>query len=266
MAHRQAAKPRSPSRNSGNTPSERFGYVLRAKFANSQSAMSRKLGCSQSYLSRVVRGEAQPAAKLLNALAALPHINRHWALTGEGDPFVADRTYSVPVASELLPGPPGDHPEFLTGTYESVAPHLARDSVYLFVVSKPFAGQILAGDRILLDADSSPWTKNVRTLDRKLCAVRRGEGIELRRLRCCFDEGGALVGLHSFSPGQSDSVPDTVNLEVDRNVGKPRRQITLKSKREDPTSEVDIAPQVEAYDLISVQDVMAIAIELWRRL
>lgn len=269
---RRAEKRRSTSRNSEPAASDRFRYVLRARYANSQSAMARELGCSQSYLSRVVRGEKAPAAKLLNALANLPQIHKHWALTGEGDPFAVDRMNALPVVSELLPGPAEEHPHFLTGSYECVAPHLARDSAYILKVAVPFASHVLPGDRVVLDADASLWTKNLRAFDRKLCAVRRGAAVEFRHLRCCFDDNGTLAELRSFPPdhlkvdADSEAVPNVANPQVDSTIGKLPRGIRFKSKGSTATSAVDLATKAEAYDLISVHDVVAIAIELWRRL
>ena len=245
---------------------------MRAKFAGSQSAMASALGCSQSFLSRIVSGSKEPGPKLLKALAQLPGINKHWALTGEGEPLRAEGVSTVPIARELLPGQPKGHANLLTGMTESVAPHLARDTAYMIVAASPFPEHTLTGDRILLDTDPTQWQENLRLLDRKLCAVRRHDAIELRRIRCCFDDSGKLDGLLSYRPedmpqeSQPSSFPGVSGLEKDPDIGKPHRAVDLPDQAENSSQPDEAAASPVACDAIAVDDVVAIAIELFRRL
>jgi hypothetical protein len=272
MTRRHSSQKRPSQPKPVENASGRFDYVRRTKFAGSQSALASALDCSQSFLSRVVGGRKEPGPKLLTALAGLPGINPHWALTGEGQPFQAEQPTSIPIANVLLPGHPKDHADLLTGMTESVAPHHARDSAYMFVVTDPFAEHVLAGDRVLLDADPGLWRKNLRLLDDRLCAVRRHDVIELRRIRCHFDDSGKLTRLLSYRSGDMPnepapgSFPALLGLETDANAGKYHTVVDLKDQAGSVYEQNEGAASAAACDVVAVDDVVAIAIELFRRL
>lgn len=50
-----------------------------------QAPFAKKIGVSQSFLSKVLRGESKPSADMLNGIIkAYPNIEALWLLTGEG--------------------------------------------------------------------------------------------------------------------------------------------------------------------------------------
>lgn len=70
--------------------SERFTILLEILNENPNS-MSKKLGVSQTAVSRIAAGEYEPSSKvLIPLLKQYPTINITWLLVGQGDMFLSE--------------------------------------------------------------------------------------------------------------------------------------------------------------------------------
>jgi transcriptional regulator with XRE-family HTH domain len=181
---------------SSSEPAERFARILELRFAGNRSAFAKALGCSPSFVSRVVAGKKQPGSKLLLALADLPGLNRRWALTGEGEPSAttASENAAIPVVDHLLPGPPPKHQEMLTGERRGISEAEFSKSRYFLRLTpaEPFLAtpenpQIQAGDLLLMECELTKWRKTPELLGGRVCAIRRttpgSPSIRLARLK-----------------------------------------------------------------------------------
>ncbi len=118
----------------------RVKWVIDARFRGSQTALAKKLECSQSLLSRFVRGVQSPGRKLLDAILQQdPMINRRWLVEGVGAPLkkAEDSIEGVliPVASQLLKKPPKKCPELLTEEFIRVYSKASFESLYWWRVA-----------------------------------------------------------------------------------------------------------------------------------
>lgn len=76
--------------------------VLRDNLGLSQEAFSSPAGLQLHQLSKYERGEVNPTTEILLKLGKAHHINLHWLLTGEGQPFIAparDNTGPIEITS-----------------------------------------------------------------------------------------------------------------------------------------------------------------------
>lgn len=252
------AKKRKTS--SPGTVRERFCFYVDTLFGGNQRRTAEYLGCSQAVISKIILGKQNPGGRVLDLMAQHPKVNPAWLLTGEGEPLLAekksatDQGWPVPIAEELLPGPPKEYSNHLTGQMEYVAGSLYRETAYFYVVRDSQIEHILPGDRILLDADKARWRKNLSVLDGKLCAVQRhvseGVVIELCQLSCHTDQfGETVVGTPR---------PQLPELENAEDYYKPHRGTTLGDWKN-----VD---NLEDSNKVKVEDIVAIAVELFRSL
>jgi hypothetical protein len=174
----------------------------------------------------VIRGEKEPGSKLLLALANLPGISRRWALHGEGEPFER-LPEGLPVADCLLPGPPANHEDLLTGNHEQLK--LNGEQLYVVVlregteILKDASAGLQPGDRLVVDADASGWRENLRQLHGRLCAVRMrteiGSAIETKKLYFLVDAHGRQAELAFRAATEHD---DWQIIDVDDVVGLVR--------------------------------------------
>ena len=241
------------------SPAERLQYVLSAKFAGSQSAMAKAIGCSQSYISRVLAGHTAGGPKLLRALTKVPGINSHWALTGEGKPFPTATQSLLPLAKQLLDGPPANADQ-LTGRFEAVSPHLAKPTSYVYELAESWNEEhAIQGDRLVLDGDSQKWLPRPELLDGKLCAVRcalpDGISVILSRVRYRRDSSGKHA-LHLES-----------NHECERENTHPTTGKLPRGIQMPGSSDEFVAVNESGYGaLIAPADVVAVAVALLRDL
>lgn len=182
-----------------NSPSQRFATVLEVVFGRSQGAMAKALGCSQSIISRIVRGKQAPGAKLLMTLAEYPALNRAWVLTGVGEPLLSQlQEYNgdaaLPIARTPFVGLPYDHPLCLEDVLYPVPRNLHRRSRYWIriVGDHPFITdnnlRVADGDMVLFESDKSEWPAR---LINKPCLInlKRDEEDHL-----CFGRCRATLG------------------------------------------------------------------------
>jgi hypothetical protein len=131
--------------------------------------MGRKLGISHPVMSRVLAGTQPPPGKMLEALARQPGMNLRWLFAGEGDfrgeqRIGAGGGHFCPIASNLLPGKPADHPERLTFTTLPVASAFYSETAYWYRVGaenpivKARPVRVAQGDYLLIET-SDQWTR-----------------------------------------------------------------------------------------------------------
>ena len=244
-----------------NTPRERFCFYLKNLFEDNQRRMAQDTSLSQAVISKIVLGKQDPGSRVLKLLSQHPKVNPAWLVSGEGDPLLADRKsygeggWPLPIAEALLPGPTASCQEFLTSQIELVSGAVYRDSAYIYVLPNDIlAEQMRVGDRILLDSDPKRWRRNLQVLDNKLCAVRlhkaSGPYIKLLRVHCVFSNDAEDAQLQVAGPPIET---------VDEDQGKESRSIEL-----DEQPSVSSKPPTK--DVIAVDDIMAIAIQLIRKL
>jgi len=119
--------------------------------------MAADVGCTQSLISRVVRGVQTPGPRLLEKIAGKPEINKIWLQTGQGEPLVPHD--SLPISEEILSGPPHKHrylllPERYPVTreqYSETRYWLRIHSTQPVVKANPF--KVRANDLLLLECD-----------------------------------------------------------------------------------------------------------------
>lgn len=251
------------------TVGERFCFYLDELFAGNQRKAAEYLGCSQAVISKIVLAKQNPGGRVLDLLLQHPKVNPTWLMKGAGDPLLAepeagtDQGWPVPVAEALLPGPPNENRIRLTGQVEYVAGCLYRETAYVIVVQDRAIEHVLPGDRILLDADKERWRKNLLVLDGRFCAVQRhvsgGAVIELRRLHCHAEPSGKTVQLRALNsrPPEPEKHPGA---------NKELRAIPLDDLPAGPAGDSQGHATPKPFDVVAVGDVVAIAVELFRRL
>jgi hypothetical protein len=119
----------------------RIQEIVDRVFAGSQRAMAQRVEFSPGLVSRVLAGHVPASGKLLQAIARLPEINGQWLLKGEGEPFqtkpqvLTDIGAVVPVAKQLLSGPPLESEELLSHRFVSVMRAFFSSTAYAIVVA-----------------------------------------------------------------------------------------------------------------------------------
>jgi hypothetical protein len=166
---------------------QRFCNLLTSFWRGNQSQMGRDLGVAQTVISRVSRGQ-EPPYVLMEALASYEaagrRINLNWLLRGDGDPFLAapgdqGSGLFVPLARQLLPGPPQEYPHLLDLRQVAVVPAMHSPTAYGYVllsedaITQNTAEKVAVGDVILLET-APAWTKDLDRCRGRLCAFRLG--------------------------------------------------------------------------------------------
>lgn len=227
MARRHSSQKKTRPPTPSDPASARFDFAMHAVFAGSQSKMAAGLKCSQSFISRIVVGNKEPGAKLLSSLAEHPMINSKWALTGEGEPL-RESPKGLPVAECLLPSPPKNHAELLTGKYDRPDVEFAQD-LYILIINASMrivgdaSERLRTGDHVVVDTNAKNWRVNLRQLHKRLCAVRHqtnaGVTIDLRRVFFLEDVEGREAQLVTLArPAKDDSQTErerVVALDLD---------------------------------------------------
>ena len=102
--------------------------------------MALQIDVSPGLMSRVLAGLVPPSKKLLQAIAQQPQVNAQWLLTGKGTPLqtqpqvLTDIGAIVPVAKQLLPGPPLESEDLLSHRFVSVLRAFYSATTYAIVV------------------------------------------------------------------------------------------------------------------------------------
>ena len=115
------------------TRSQKLERVLRLfelLFDGKQRRASRALGMSQANLSRVINGIYPPTDRLIELLAQQPTVNSRWLYDGLGEPLIPVTSGTLPVTTNILPGPPIAHTNLLSGDRHPIANVLENESRY----------------------------------------------------------------------------------------------------------------------------------------
>ena len=115
------------------TRSQKLNRVLRLLellFDGKQRRASRALGMSQANLSRVINGIYPPTDRLIELLAQQPTVNSRWLYDGLGEPLIPVTSGTLPVTTNILPGPPIAHTNLLSGDRHPIANVLENESRY----------------------------------------------------------------------------------------------------------------------------------------
>jgi hypothetical protein len=99
-------------------------------FDGKQRRASRALGMSQANLSRVINGIYPPTDRLIELLAQQPTVNSRWLYDGLGEPLIPVTSGTLPVTTNILPGPPIAHTNLLSGDRHPIANVLENESRY----------------------------------------------------------------------------------------------------------------------------------------
>jgi hypothetical protein len=164
----------------------RIDVLAERLWGRNKSKMKKDLGISHPVLSRVLRGLQEPPGKLLEALAKWPRVNARWLFLGEGEPLSERYLWAgggrfLPIADCLLPGPPADHPQLLTGTSLPVADAQFSETAYWFRIPpdcpilRAKGHRVKKGDRVkagdfLMVETGSGSTQNLDRVRGQLCA------------------------------------------------------------------------------------------------
>lgn len=111
---------------------ERFVLALEHLYEGNQTRLAHALGVTQALVNIVVREVQPPTRNLMARLGGVERVNRVWAETGEGEPFLPDVRGTLPVSDVLLPGPPADSAALMTGERVAVVPTYDRPTCYLW--------------------------------------------------------------------------------------------------------------------------------------
>lgn len=159
------------------TNRDKVKYVLAHIWRGNQREMARALGVSQALISKVANGHQAPGRRLLSALANHPQISAEWIQSGGGPPLVVPGSGSLPIGTGILPGPPLENPQLLSGATHPVADALNRTTRYWIELSahSPLIREpsllVAPGDFLLLEADPA-WTRRPDMTVGRVCGVR----------------------------------------------------------------------------------------------
>jgi hypothetical protein len=163
---------------------DRLRDLAQTVWGGNLARMARDLHLPQPGLWKIIHSDQPINARLLVALIRQTDTNLHWLVTGEGRKSLGDETAvlrgrgvvvpRIPVATQLLPGLPGEHRELLTGSPDPFA-ILSRSQYWLQVQrSDPVARytdeHVHPGDWLLLETDRARFPSS-QEMERKLVVV-----------------------------------------------------------------------------------------------
>ena len=167
---------------------DRVRHILELHWKGNQTEMARAIGCSQASLSKVLNRKIEPGKRLLSLMAKHPNLNPEWVFSGKGKPLKAEERANtglqIPIAKQVLPGPPDAFPEFLTEFTFAWASSAKTGARYWLQVqhSDPITRsplvKIAKGDLLLMETDRA-FFPPVDALVEHLCAVRLGASTKL---------------------------------------------------------------------------------------
>jgi hypothetical protein len=205
---------------------QRIVQLSELLWKGNRSQMGRDLGLAQPVVSRVLAGKHQPSGKLLEALAKWPGVSAAWLLVGEGEPLIEEGVgvggRYRPIAEDLLPGPPDEHPDLLSGVGYPIAEAFASTTSYWFKIPNGIGVSgthgVLAGDLLLMETDPR-WTRKWGAIPGKFCGLLiprpRGPRVTLARVEARphgefdpLDEGKRLHDVAVFVGTNEQPVGD----------------------------------------------------------
>lgn len=224
------------------TIEKRVQYLVNVLFGGNQSKMAESIGCSRSAISLAVTGKRPLGRELLRRLAEHPKISPAWLLTGDGEPFVAEREpptgtgLPLPLLDHPIPGPPASCPQVMTGETYPVPGDMASASRYWVRTKKglPLAqvqsAKLRTGDLLLIESDVAPFQHDPPSLQGRLGAVRLpGRGAADARL------------VRFEKAGPSEQPPDASTAATG--------EVAIDIKRSRAVLHFGVRPQYSNFDL-----------------
>jgi transcriptional regulator with XRE-family HTH domain len=199
-----------PQRPDWSSRAARVRWLIDTRFKGNRSRFAEAIGLSHTAVNKVAAGGQEPGLKLLTAIREALRVSPAWLLDGEGQPFRDPSdldSQGVPMTEVLLPGPPLEHMDQVTGGLVQFADRLFTPTQYWLrltsdqpLVRKRHLG-FRAGDRLLMETDRVKFPREEKLFSR-LCVVRFP------------DEGGRL---RLAAVTHYDADPDTgpAHLEAD---------------------------------------------------
>lgn len=215
---------------------ERIAQLCTSLWGGNASQMAKELQISQPVASRVLRGGQPPSAKLIENLARDPRVNLAWLLRGEGAP--GDREAGcgvpVPIAKQLLPGPPADHAHLLSGDFFGLAPNYYRESRYWLEIQPTdpvLTSEIVRlkpRDLLLMDAGREAISAEERFFG-DLCGVRVSgdEGASHKLARVTYVPGSDEDGASRLEADTFDLAPNPKDIVTERVIREFRGQTRM---------------------------------------
>ncbi len=146
------------------------------------SKFAHMAGCSQSVISRVVRGEKEPGASLLKRIGAIEGVDVKELFDLAQDQLRKTVSTFVPIAMGLLPGTPRANPSLLTNQSVEVPAGLFTWSLYALPAEKCQSlfdtdANLNPSDLLVIETDTSGFKNSIRSFDGKHCVVmEKGSG------------------------------------------------------------------------------------------
>jgi len=219
---------------------DRVRWLLENRFQGNRSAFAEMIGFSHTIIGKVVAGQA-PGRKLLAAIAEKMRVNSEWLLTGKGQPYgeapdSAGRP-GLPVCEALLPGPPLEHQELITGGWLHIPDQLHAASQYWLrltssqpIVRDPLRG-FRAGDHLLLETDRERFPRQ-KKLFNDLCVVRAPTTTPSLKL-----------GVVTHHDADVENGPDRLEVDTFDLAPDPAQMVTKRVYRHYPGGEVTYEEQ-----------------------
>ena len=234
------------------------------KSAGGQQTFADSIGFSQSLISRLVNGQQEPKADLLEAMGNLPGVRRN-ELFELANLTASDDDTRVSIFHCLLESEPDNHLELRTGETIAVASSLFRRSIYAVKGKACTPARLDSGeciqqqDVVIIDTRVADL-HNIQRLDGKLCAIavgpKKDRTITLRRVFTEFDARRKTTVLKFCSDARFDRLVKKRGKDHSR---RDHRQINLDDPGESPVE--DFVDQVAKRDSI-----VGVAIQMIRQL
>lgn len=232
-------------------------------FSGNGAKMAGAIGCSNSLLSRIARGEQEPGRRLLEAIASHQNVNATWLLTGEGEPLLKARNPDgvegslLPVTRALFAGSPSENELFLTGEFFPVAAKFHSHSRYWLRIEEATRGvarawQLEPADLLLMESDRSYW-KNEQHVHKRLCIFRGSTS----------SAGFCQFGETAFEPATEGEPPRLRADLFDGGPHDPRNDTKSLSARGKKSRQ--IFEHKSEFDFIRLRDIVAVAVLMMRR-
>jgi transcriptional regulator with XRE-family HTH domain len=157
--------------------------ILIRCFAGEQTAMAKQIGCTQPYISQIVRGRRQPGPDVLRKISSLPGVSADWLLLGEGSPPSCSSVRNparclLPIYESLEPAlENGDERVGVREVYPvSPADYTVSRFMFRIPLGHPCiaatAGRLRSRDLIMFDSNQDLWRKRPSSLPKKVCVIR----------------------------------------------------------------------------------------------
>jgi transcriptional regulator with XRE-family HTH domain len=180
----------------------RIKRVIETGWAGNQSRFAVALGVSPGLISQILGGKRPPTKNLLNRVAELPGVNRHYLLHGEGPPMFATAASTadcfLPVYRQPEPEATSWRQQDLAGLHLPVAHYFYREGGCWLLIDRPTeemaTKSIVAGELFLMHP-ATPGARNPEDFASRWCLIRNkatGETPESFELAMVLPDGESL--------------------------------------------------------------------------